>query len=274
MILSCPECQTRYVVPDGAIGVAGRRVRCAKCSHMWFQEPSAAPAVHSDSGHASQNKEGAPQSENQSATEVASENATKDGDESSSQSDQSEDFLRGVKRRREARSVGKNVPALLGEKWSRVKIGWIAWAAFMVLNVSLLVFARHALVEIWPPISGLYLAVGVSEDALRPTPIPAEEFVSFSGSGGAFVAGDRLGFTLRVTINNVGDRVVVLPPVRGALINTQDETIHEWQFNAPKNQIAPGETIEFTTAVNDIPSGSSGWNISPLWPENERRRQE
>ncbi len=44
MIISCPACTTRYVVPDSAIGVDGRTVRCAKCRHSWFQEgPSLTP---------------------------------------------------------------------------------------------------------------------------------------------------------------------------------------------------------------------------------------
>lgn len=38
MILTCPNCATRYVIPDTAIGAEGRQVRCANCKHSWFQE--------------------------------------------------------------------------------------------------------------------------------------------------------------------------------------------------------------------------------------------
>ena len=44
MILTCPSCQARYVVPDSAIGPSGRKVRCAACRHSWFQDAPGAGA--------------------------------------------------------------------------------------------------------------------------------------------------------------------------------------------------------------------------------------
>jgi predicted Zn finger-like uncharacterized protein len=39
MILTCPQCFTRYLADPLALGVTGRQVRCARCSHTWHQMP-------------------------------------------------------------------------------------------------------------------------------------------------------------------------------------------------------------------------------------------
>lgn len=45
MLLVCPSCHTRYAVPDDAVGVDGRQVRCANCKHAWFQEGALTPTA-------------------------------------------------------------------------------------------------------------------------------------------------------------------------------------------------------------------------------------
>lgn len=39
MILQCPECAARYLVPDRSIPKNGRHVRCAKCNNTWHFRP-------------------------------------------------------------------------------------------------------------------------------------------------------------------------------------------------------------------------------------------
>jgi predicted Zn finger-like uncharacterized protein len=53
MILTCPQCATRYQVDGAKFPAAGRNVRCAKCGHVWHQlgpveepDPDAEIEVH------------------------------------------------------------------------------------------------------------------------------------------------------------------------------------------------------------------------------------
>ena len=39
MIVTCPDCATRYLVDPRALGASGRVVRCANCAHTWHQTP-------------------------------------------------------------------------------------------------------------------------------------------------------------------------------------------------------------------------------------------
>jgi predicted Zn finger-like uncharacterized protein len=37
--LACPECDTRFSIPEATLGSEGRTVRCSRCTHKWFATP-------------------------------------------------------------------------------------------------------------------------------------------------------------------------------------------------------------------------------------------
>ncbi len=39
MILTCPQCATRYLLPAHTLAPEGRRVKCSGCQEIWFQLP-------------------------------------------------------------------------------------------------------------------------------------------------------------------------------------------------------------------------------------------
>jgi predicted Zn finger-like uncharacterized protein len=39
MIITCPNCSTRYSLPQDKVKPGGQKVRCAKCGTVWFQPP-------------------------------------------------------------------------------------------------------------------------------------------------------------------------------------------------------------------------------------------
>lgn len=40
MIITCPECKTRYMIKSEKLGLDPKSVRCVKCKHQWMVNPS------------------------------------------------------------------------------------------------------------------------------------------------------------------------------------------------------------------------------------------
>ena len=40
MLLACPSCNSKYLLNSAELKPDGKRVKCVKCEHEWFQEPN------------------------------------------------------------------------------------------------------------------------------------------------------------------------------------------------------------------------------------------
>ena len=163
MILTCPECSTKYMAKDGAIGPNGRSVRCASCESVWFVE-----GVDPDVMALKDNQTVLLTPEPAFNSQVDSQSEAKGG------------LLDDQKTESAAESLfasGKSVPASVGahillrdkadaEKLSkRKRLIRLIWAVPLLLLGAAAIFAivkRQAIVEFYPKSAAIYQALGMN----------------------------------------------------------------------------------------------------------------
>lgn len=127
MILTCPECSTRYQAKEAAFQPSGRRVRCAKCGHSWHQAPPVADA-EADIEAPPAEAAPAPRSRAEPAPEAAEAPPAK-------------------------RGVAMDRLALAG--------GWLGLVVVVLLIGWAAVSYRQEVATLWPQSATLYAALGL-----------------------------------------------------------------------------------------------------------------
>lgn len=254
MIISCPACSTRYVVPDRAVGIEGRTVRCAKCRHSWFQEPAQFEL---------------PQSGPEPAEEQAPGPASSDAPASDIPVEKDDDGDGPVAPPAFARRDSHEVPypPAFDEDVSRfeheppfrprrnwLKLWTVAGVIFAVLTIGTIGAVSYLGLPDWVPVSRPTFAEG-QPDLVLEFPANRQDRRTLP-NGTAF-------FGASGTVTNVGTRVRRLPPILIVLRDGKDRIVYSWEVPPPKPTLAPGETIAINEAVTDVPRSAKfaeiGW---------------
>lgn len=268
MIIACPACSTRYVVPDSAIGVEGRTVRCAKCRHSWFQHgpdlppreepaptlapapvsaPAAAPGPTAASEPGAETVVASPEQMPEPGSEPVPEPpvvprpvirpAARSADESFEDAPSSFDHEPPFRPRRN-----------MAKLWTMAGIGFAALVALLVVLATWLGLPR------WLPAAHATFGAG-NPDLVLAFPSERQDRRTLPNGTEYFGASG--------TVTNVSKQPQEVPPILIVLRDAKDKVVYTWDVTPPREMLKPGESVTINEAVTDVPKSAKvaeiGW---------------
>lgn len=236
MILTCPECASRYFVDDSKVGPEGRVVRCAACGHRWTARNEEPVDLFADAESPSLASQGepdpAPSTDDDQAETTAVEDAPVSAPVSEAPPTVPPARAEARRRRREAVVTG---------------VVWAGMAAVMAaLIIGALIF-RIDVVRVLPGTAGAYAAVGL--------PVNTVGLVIDRGSIKAqpVMKDGRAAVTVTGAIRNITEHAVAAPPLSVELLNAQGKRVSGQLAGAHDAKIPPGEVRHFSITFLDPP---------------------
>ncbi|BCA63240.1 hypothetical protein HMP09_2474 [Sphingomonas sp. HMP9] len=258
MILQCPECSTRYLVPDSAIGTEGRTVRCANCRHSWFQAaapeiedalespeptplapvppplaplppaPLARPPVVEPTERFAPFASPAPVTAAPAAPESA---------------------IIPTYAAPTFPPVAEQPPFRPRRNTTR------RWTIVAVLAGLLMLIAAGAIVYLGAPGVAAKLGLGIGSDEtplrLRDNPIERRELDN----------GSEL-FAVSGQVTNPSNQRQRVPDIRAELRDAQGRLVYSWTITPQQRTLAPGGAIDFNSATLNVPANSKRLELS------------
>ena len=223
MILQCPECNTRYLVPDSAIGVGGRTVRCASCKHCWFQDGAPIDVA-------------LPPPPRPVTVDIEDVAAPSVAEPIAAPVEEYDAFAHRPPFRA-SRNPGRR------------------WIIAAVIAGALMLVAVAAISWLGAPgfLTQIGLPFGPAESPLRLKDNPIERRELENGSELFAVSGQ---------VTNPSAERQRVPDIRAELRDAQGRLVYSWTITPQQRSLAPGGSVDFNSAKLDVPANSKRLELS------------
>ncbi len=234
MILTCPECTTRYQTDASQFAPDGRKVRCAKCSHVWFQAP--------------------PQPEPEADLEITHVEPEPEAEPEPVAAPRREAFAPAprVEPAPAARSRLPARPGRLGQLG--IGAGWVV-LVLIVLGVGWSGYRyRQSIASVWPQSSSLYAAIGMRVNTRG---------LEFRDRNAHFETdGQQDVLVITGHLLNTTSRELSVPAIRVSLMDADKRVLYHWSFSAGISMLHPGQQATFHTQMTSPPPAARNIELS------------
>jgi predicted Zn finger-like uncharacterized protein len=229
MILTCPQCATRYQVDAGKFPLSGRNVRCAKCGHVWHQlgpvpEPDPEAEVMAREPSPTLSHERVPDGPGIAHAPMGAIRAQL------VQEEHNEEVR--------ASSLGR----------AAVAAGWLLLIGLVLAIGWAAVVFRDSVATWLPQTTSLYAAAGLS---VNPRGVDIAD-VAYQRR----IEDGQVVLAVSGNIVNRSTHELSVPPVRIALFDADKHELYHWTYVAAVSTLRPGQATRFRTRLASPPAGT------------------
>lgn len=232
MILTCPNCATRYEADAAKFLPAGRKVRCAKCAHTWHQPAPGEGAP--ETGLAPEPPVSLPDAEPTAAPAIAAE-----------------PVVAAPAMREALPPVAEDTAATLAalNRWRIGALsGWAALVAVVALLGVVVVEARTEIAALWPKTATFYRAVGLDVNTVG---LEFQE-VSYRVTS----EDDQPILHLKGRVHNFTKKELAVPQIHASLTDDARRELYDWKIDPSVRNLKPGASTTFSARLPSPPAGA------------------
>ena len=244
MILTCPQCASRYFLPDVQVGREGRVVKCTACAKVWraqgasAPEPEPAPEPFFPSHHAE--------------PELEPDTFLDPEEEFAAAAQRRAEILRHKKAEAERRQ--RQAAVITAAVWAGI-------AAAIALCLALAVIFRIQVVKMWPGTATAYAALGM--------PVNASGLLIDKVQAAPAIVQGRRSLVVTGVLTNASAAPRPAPAFRVGVLDRTGKALAQRVITVPSVALKVGEARRFQLQVADPPPGAVDVEVTLALPNGD-----